>query len=102
MSITAKDSFGRGIENQAGSLFAFLQSFFCLFSFCDVFRQGEHEPWRVLGFSNQRDVVSYPNEAAIFATVLLLDLKLISLSFQQFFNQGPVGFTMILMSNVEK
>src|SRR6185369_5339822 len=88
MRITAKDSFSRRIENQASSLVTFLQGFFCLFSFADVFRQSQHEPWCAFIFSHQRHVVSYPYETAIFATVLLLDLKLISLALQQFFNEG--------------
>src|SRR6185295_19611297 len=73
MRITAKDSFGRRVENQASSLFTLLQGFFCLFSFGDVFRQSQHELWRAFTFSHQRYVVSYPDETAIFATVLLLD-----------------------------
>src|ERR1043165_9407959 len=102
MRIRAKDSFGRRVENQASSRFTFLQGFLCLFPFGDVFRQSQHELWRAVSAANQRHVVSYPDETAIFATVLLLDLKLISLALQQFSNQGLVSFTIILMSDVEE
>src|SRR6185503_20744809 len=40
-------------------------------------------------------------QTAIFSPVLLLDLKLISLPFQQFGDQSPISFSEILMSDLE-
>src|SRR5438034_6158914 len=39
---------------------------------------------------------------AIFTSVLLLNLKLLSFRFQQFRNESPVSLAVILMSNLEK
>src|SRR6266700_2209011 len=52
--------------------------------------------------SSESAIVPYPDKTAIFPAVLLLDLKLLSFSFQQFPNQGPVSLAVVLMSNLEK
>jgi hypothetical protein len=100
--IAAKDSFSGRIENETDSLLTFLQSFFCLFPISDVLRERHDKSRHALGARNQRDVVTYPDETAILTSVRLLDLKLFSFPFQQFRNQSPVSFAIILMSNLEK
>src|SRR5258707_1810191 len=86
VGIATKDSLRGGIENETDALLAFLQGFFCLFPFSDVLRERHDKSRRVLGARNERDIVPYPDKTAILTSILLLHLKLLSFSFQQFRN----------------
>src|SRR5882724_2220106 len=74
----------------------------CLLALSDVLGERHYEPRHVLGTWNEGNVVAHPNYAAILAPILLLDLKLFSLSFEQLGDELPVRFAIILMGKVQK
>ena len=55
-----------------------------------------------LGARNEGNVVAYPDQAAVFASVLLLDLKLSSLTFEQLGDELPIRFSIILVGELQK
>ena len=102
VGIATKDPLRGGIEYEPDSLLALLQRLFRLFSLRDVFRERHDKSGHVLGARNQRNVVAHPDQAAILASILLLDLKLLPLSFQQLGDERPVGFAVVRMGDIEK
>src|SRR5438876_5203327 len=78
------------------------QRLFRLFSLRDVFGERHNESRHALRARNQRNVVAYPDQAAILASILLLDLKLLSFSLQQLAGERPVGVAVVFMGDVEK
>ena len=90
------------IEEAAFPLLTLVQRLFRPFSLRDVFRERHDKSRRGLGARNQRHVVAHPDQAAILASILLLDLKLLPLSFQQFDGQRPVGFAVVRVGEIEK
>src|SRR5215471_5916890 len=77
LRITTKNRFSGGIEYEPDSLLAIAQRLFRFFSFSDVFRERHQEAWHAFSTGNEGSVVLHPDQAAIFAPVLLLDLKLL-------------------------
>src|SRR5215469_7267455 len=81
LSITTKNRFSSGIEYEPNSLLAIAQRLFRFFSFSDVFRERHQESRHAFSTGNEESVVLpvvvHPDQAAIFAPVLLLDLKLL-------------------------
>ena len=73
------------------------QHLFCLFPLCDVFGERHYEARHALGARNEGNVVAYPDQAAVLSSVLLLDLKLLSLTFQKLGDKLPIGFSVILV-----
>ena len=47
-------------------------------------------------------LLRHPDHAAVLASVLLLDLKLLLASFEQLGDELPIGFAMILVSELQK
>src|SRR3989441_1155549 len=78
------------------------QRLFRLFSLRDVFGERHNESRHALRARNERNVVAHPDQAAILASILLLDLKLLSFSLQQLAGERPVGFAVVRMGEVEK
>src|SRR6266404_8560693 len=68
----------------------------------DVLGQRHYESRYPLGARLQRNVVAYPNQTAVLAAILFLDLKLSSFSLQQLGDERPVGFAVVLMRDVQK
>src|SRR4029077_9697078 len=92
----------RSLKESAPPLLALPQRPFRPFALRDVFGERHYEPRHALGARNQRNVVAHPDQAAVLALILLLDLKLFSFSFEQLVDEIPVVFAMILVGNVEK
>src|SRR5580658_3562906 len=90
------------VEEAAFQFLALVQRFFCPFFFGNVFRQRHYESWPALGARNQRYGVAHPDQAAILASISLLDLKLSSFSFQQLRGERPVGFAVVRVSNIDE
>src|SRR5437588_2953336 len=67
----------------------------------DVLGQRHYESRYPLGARHQRNVVAYPNETAVLAAMLFLDLKLSSRSLQQLGDERPVGLAVVLMRQIQ-
>ena len=78
------------------------QRLFRLFALGDVFGERHQEPRHALGAGNEGHVVADPDRAAVLASVLLLDLKLRSLSFEQLGDELPIGFAVILVGQLQE
>src|SRR5262245_33172249 len=78
------------------------QLFLGLFSFCDVFGERHDELRHAAGAGNERNIVAYPDGAAVLTDVLLLDLKLCSLTFEELVDELPISVPVILMSEFQK
>src|SRR5580693_2223393 len=74
-----------------------LQSFFGTFALCNVLGQRHYESRYPLRPRHKRNVVAYPNQTAVLAAILFLNLKLSSFSLQQLGDERPVGFAVVLM-----
>src|ERR1700678_1972430 len=75
---------------------------FCTFPLCDVLGQRHKELRYSLGARHERNVVAYPNQTAVLAAILFLDLKLESFSPHQLGDERPVGFAVVLVRYVQK
>jgi hypothetical protein len=73
-----------------------------VFSLGDVFRERHHKPRHALGARNEGDVVAHPDRGAVLASVLLLDLKLCSPSFEQLGGELPIRFAIVLVSEFQE
>src|SRR5258706_8015336 len=68
----------------------------------DVLGQRHYESRYPLGARHQRNIVAYPNQTAVLAPILFLNLELSSFSLQQLGDERPVGFAVVLMRYVQK
>jgi hypothetical protein len=100
--IAAKDPLRGGIEYETNPLLAMPERFFGLLSLRDVFRERHDKSGYDLCAGDKRNVVAHPDQAAILASILLLDLKLLPLSFEQLSDERPVGFAVVRMADIEK
>jgi hypothetical protein len=100
--IATKDPLRGGIEYEPDPLLAIPYRLFRSLSLRDVFRQRHDKSGYALGSWNQRNVVAHPDQAAILASILLLDLKLLPRSFQQLGDECPVRFAVVRMADIEK
>src|SRR5215469_4983269 len=73
-----------------------------LLSSSDVLRQRHQELRGVFRARHKRHIVSHPDEPPVFSSIALLDLKLRSLTVDQFGHERPVSFVVILESELEK
>src|SRR5512133_3381652 len=71
------------IQEQAKAIALPLQAVGEALALRDVFGERHHELRHALGAWNEGNVVAYPDQAGIFASILLLNLKLTSLPFAQ-------------------
>src|SRR6266446_7006073 len=78
------------------------QRLFRPFPLRDVLGERHNKSRHILGSWNERNVVAHPDQAAVLAPILLLDLKLFSFSFEQLGDEIPVVFAVIFVGNVEK
>src|SRR5215831_19662437 len=83
LGIATKDRLSGGIEYKPDSLLAIVQRLLRLFSLRDLLGERHDESRHALGARNKRDIVPYPDQTAILASILLFDLKLFSFALQQ-------------------
>src|ERR1700735_983198 len=76
----------------------------CLGTFAlrDVLGQRHKELRYSLRAWHKRNVVAYPNQTAVLAAILFLDLKLSSFFLHQLGDERPVGLAVVLMRYVQK
>src|ERR1700730_17824474 len=68
----------------------------------DVFHDGKQK-WRHVSRSgNERNIVAYPEQGAVFATVALFYLEILSASVREFPNQLELGFTVLFAGDVRE
>src|SRR5580693_7658838 len=68
----------------------------------NVLGQRHYESRYPLGARHKRNVVTYPNQTAVLAPILFLDLKLSSFSLYQLGDEHPVGLAVVFMRYVQK
>src|SRR5580658_10079591 len=100
--IATEDPFRGGIKDEPDPLLAVPERFFRLLSLRDVFRERHDKSGYAFGSWNQRNVVAHPEQAAILTSILLLDLKLLPVSFQQLGDQRPVSVAVVRIGDIEK
>src|SRR5580704_18749118 len=88
------------LEEQASSLLISSQRLFGALALRYVLRKRHDKLRHALGAWNQRNVVAYPHQAAVFASILLFDLELLSLPFQKIGDEFTVKRGVIIVRNV--
>src|SRR5580692_4197609 len=68
----------------------------------NVLGQRHYESRYPLGARHKRNVVAHPNQTAVLAAILFLDLKLSSFSLHQLGDERPVGLAVVLGRQVQK